>query len=250
MRFVGFSGGANFLDALPIDPQASLSGEWLDPGGLVTDVLPLDTSAPCIRRGPGQIIEQSKDSLVLLGPEVHGTRYPSEKRVLPKAKRARGAVCGHDNTAMHKNPARSALRKHLAAFPFTLRCGSIAKTAKLSLLPGLEFLAPLVTRSPEYYWMIAIPPSVTARSVLLGSGTVHAVIENRDGLWTRTIAAPPPANSPSARDMPWLCLLDDETRSYGVALQTSAAQVTLGAPLVFAEEWAFEKSGAKPAGSE
>lgn len=240
VQFAGFPGGPNFVDPLRVEDAARTGMEWVDPGGMVTDVFPAAEHDAALRRGPASVEFQDGRSAVLLGPasEKLGIRLKKEIRLAGDEPKARYIVT---LLAPSQDEQRWALR-NTARVP--LRSTIRIDKDKNEIVPmaGLDKLTPAVVRSMQY-WLIPIPPTSPMSNVVLGSPVRSFAIENRSGVWTRTMVAPTREESAADAPTPFFCVLDDATRSYGAALQSARQAVTLGDPLVFIEDWQFERRG-------
>jgi hypothetical protein len=237
LRFVGFPGGLNFLEALPLSEKALEQKDWLDPGGLVSDLLPMKERDAALRRGPASVLEHSKTRIVLLGPlsEATGLRLKKELHLYPEAARLRYTVTVLSN---RRAPQEVALR-NTVRLPAKSTIRTAREAMRLEALAGMETLAPVVVTSNRY-WLIPIPPAGRAKGAVIG-GTVGAMsIQNPSGLWKRSAKVDLKEDLQWPAGGPFLCVLDDPSRSYGVALQSPLWKVSTSAPLVFVEEWDFE----------
>ncbi len=236
--FVGFSGGVNFLDPMVLDRETIEGKGWADPGGLITDVWPAKERDPALRRGPATIESQTRLALVLLGPvsETLGVRMKKELRLDPAAPKA---TCTLSLLSNSQTPRQLGLRS-MARLPLrsTVR---LPHGVELRPLTGAAWDA-LPAALQEECWTIPVPPTHRVSKTLLGADSDACTVENRSGAWTRTRRDRAPGGSESDGNPPFLCVLDDDTRSYGAALQCAPRNVSLGEPLVFAEEWTFERA--------
>jgi len=241
VQFAGFPGGPNFVDPLRVEEADRAGAGWVDPGGLLTDVLPAPERDAALRRGPASVELQDSHSVVLLGPpsEKFGIRLKKEIRLAGDEPKARYTVT---LLASAQDAQRYALRNTMRV---PLRNTIRIDKDKNEIVPlaGLDKLAPAVVRSMQY-WLIPIPPTSPMSKVVLGARVRSFSIENRSGVWTRTMAESTPEPSGADASTPFFCVLDDTTRSYGAALQSAPQDVSLGAPLVVAEEWQFERRSA------
>ena len=71
------------------------------------------------------------------------------------------------------------------------------------------------------------------------------VVEHKNGwgVWTRRILTMPAGEKEAPHGCTFLCLLDDDTRSYAASLQGARADVDVTHPAVFEEEWSLKKRG-------
>ncbi len=109
-------------------------------------------------------------------------------------------------------------------------------------LAGTGTLRPYVVQSVRY-WLMPVPPTGRATEVLLGAFTPAVQTEREAGLWTRRVMLMPRSAERVPQQSTFLCLLDTPTHSYGAALQSPWQKVAPGEPLVFTEEWTFDRRG-------
>lgn len=239
-RFIGFPGGQNFVEPLHVSDLELAGKSWLDPGGLVTDILPAPERDAAVRRGPAEVLAQDAYTLIMLSPvsptsniqvkkELQLTRDKAEARyrvsvMTPSSKKWPYYV---RNTV--RIPMRSTLR---------LEKGDDI----LRPLSGTKLLAPWVVKSMEY-WSVPIPPTQHAKQVVLGGFLDMMRLEGRDGVWERRIVGMPPSGRDVESGSTFVCVLDDETRGYGAAFQGAKEDLDPGSPMVFTEEWIFERRG-------
>jgi hypothetical protein len=239
IRFVGAPGGRNFLEPLFVEENTRRSGDWADPGGLVTDVLGLEERDAALRRGPAVVADQSAVHVLLIGPESRttGLRLKKEITLAPDTAAARLTCSLLSN---RPEAQRLALRNMVRVAPgATIRLPR--RAGDLRSLSGAPATAPLVVKS-MLYWLMPVPPTSPVRETLLGSESASVELQSENGVWTRRSAA---MASPEAfpKGQQSLALLDDATKSYGLALQSPEQEVSLAHPLVWTEEWTFDARG-------
>ncbi|MCL4693037.1 MAG: hypothetical protein KJ060_11075, partial [Candidatus Hydrogenedentes bacterium] len=166
VRFVGVPGGANFVAPLPVDETVRESEDWVDPGGLQTDVLPYTARDAASRRGPAEIVEQREDYIALLGPpsEHTGMRIKKEIQLLGREPKARFRVtamrvAGESGDTAIRNTVR--LSKGT-----TIRL--LRDEGDVRVLAGADAITPAVVKSRKY-WLIPVPPTSPMDGVILGA---------------------------------------------------------------------------------
>jgi hypothetical protein len=235
--YVGIPGEANFLSPLPVDAAARDPAAWVDAGGLQTDLLPLTRQDAAVRRGPAKVIEQRKDYVALLGPPsaISGMQVKKEVQLLGTSPRARFRVsvlrvgAGEDAVSI-RNTAR-------VGPGVTLRLDRSEGAPRM--LAGSETLEPYFVKSRKY-WIIPVPSTSPARGVIAGALVSTVSVVNRSSVWRRHLAAAPRPGDVLPKDCSVLCLLDDPTQTYGVAMQGPTASVRSGAITALEEDWEVE----------
>ncbi len=226
---------ANFVMPLPVSGDAAQAAEWLDPGGLVTDVLPSGEQDAALRRGPAAVVEREEGRLVLEGPvaAVSGLRLRKEIILGPRgdpSARFRVTVFATRSEAQRvyvrntvRLPGRSTLR-------VARRDGTIRPLA------GAESIYPAVVKSLDY-WLIPVPPTAAMKGVVLGALSSGLHETRGRAVWVRRVALPLADASAYDHGVNVLCLLDTPSGTFGAALQGCWAEVSVSCPLVFEEEW-------------
>jgi len=240
IRFVGFRDAANFVAPLPVDAAALEGSGWVDAGGLQTDLIPYTGKDAATRRGPAEVVEYRSDYIAMMGPvsEALGVRVKKEIQLQERTPRARFRVTVQRAGA---EPGRYAIRNTVRLnTDCTLR--TERTDGEIKALAGVESIFPSVVKSRRY-WLIPIPPTSETHSAILGAMAPRVITVNDSGTWTRKLLSPPtdPSAVPSGSTL--LCLLDDATKSYAVALQGAALELAPGAIATLEEEWDFEKRG-------
>lgn len=239
IRFVGFSHGANFVAPLEIADTVP-AGDWVDAGGLSTDLIPYAGKDAAIRRGPAEVLEHRPDYLSMLGPasESTGIRLKKEIQLDKAAARARFRVTAQCVAA---ESVRYAIRNTARLAP---RCTvRVERTdGDIRILAGADTIFPAVVKSRRF-WLMPVPPTSELRGVVLGSVAPAASIATDAGAWLRRIVDPPTDTGTAPNDSLFLCVLDDTTQSYGAALQGGVAELKPGELMTLEEEWVFDKRG-------
>lgn len=240
VRFVGFSGGPNFVQPLTVGEAAAVGSDWVDAGGMHTDLIPFAQKDAAVRRGPAEVIERRPDYVAMLGPasEQTGMRIKKEVQLLGKSARARFRV-----TALRvgEGAARFALR-NTVRLPEKSTIRIERTDGDVKAVGGTESTGATVVRSRRY-WIIPVPPTQDTKGVVLGAFVPRVITVNDSGSWTRRLVSMPksPEETPNAHTL--LCVLDDPSRSYGVSLQGAAAEVKKGETISLEEEWVFDARG-------
>jgi hypothetical protein len=153
---------------------------------------------------------------------------------------------GRKGRAIYKVAALSAATesrafsmRHTVRVPAHIQLRIPRESGEIRVLSGEEPPQPQVVKSARF-WLIPIPPTAHTANTVLGAFVPEVQLDGRDGVWKRRITNMPPDKADVPRESTFLCLLDDDTRSYGAALQTARREVNLASPLVFTEEWIFE----------
>lgn len=240
VRFVGLPGGSNYLEPLFVSHEDKKGPGWVDPGGLVTDLIPLQGHDASLRRGPGEIVEQRKDYVAALGPlsGETGLRVKKEIALDPIEAKARFTVTV---TVAGPKPAAFSIRNTArVARGSTLRVEKADGTIRA--LAGTTNIFPAVVNS-NLFWLVPVPPTAPMKNVVLGAFVPRIVHVGNQGIWRRRIVSAPEQAKLAPNESTFLCLLDDTTRSYGAALQGAVAPIEPCCPLVFEEEWTISKRG-------
>ncbi|MBX7254952.1 MAG: hypothetical protein K1Y02_01230 [Candidatus Hydrogenedentes bacterium] len=242
VRFVGVPGGENAIAPLPIPKESEREHDWVDAGGLQTDLLPFTGLDPAIRRGPGKVLEVRSDYFAVLGPvsSVSGMQVKKEVQLVGREGKARFRV-----TAFRAGPEPGPCAIRNTA---RLQAGSSVrlerKEGEVRMLSGGAQLVPFVVRSLKY-WLIPVPPTARAEKVVLGAFASGCATENKSGFWTRKLSDKPSKPEGVSNGCTFLCLLDDATKTYGVALQSETKTLATGASMSLEEEWKVERRGRK-----
>jgi len=233
--------GTDFVEALPRSPDAVRSGAWMDPGGLVTDVLPVGEGDAALRRGPARVVEQRSNHLTLEGPVSRSTGLTLTKEITlapPGEPTARFRVTVTSTlSATQRLYVRNAARVPIRS---TLRMAKRDDTIRP--LAGTDSIYPAVVKSRDY-WLVPVPPTATMKGVVLGALMPDLREERAYVTWVRRPVPTPGTAIDYDHGSNVVCLLDSKTRTFGAVLQSALADVDASTPLVFEEEWHFEKRG-------
>ncbi|MCC6488226.1 MAG: hypothetical protein IT364_12070 [Candidatus Hydrogenedentes bacterium] len=240
IRDVGFPGKPGFMDSLSVAQDIREGTGWADAGGLQTDLLPYTGKDAALRRGPAEVLEQRGDYVAMLGPssEQTGIRLKKEVQLIGREARARFRVtairvAGAPQAVALRNTVRVPLRS-------TIRVPREDVTVKA--LAGTKSIAPAVVKSRKY-WIIPVPPTAELKGVILGAFTGEVVLLNQSGSWTRRLVSMPQGPDITPNESSFLCLLDDESRTYGASLQGESRELKTEEMLVLEEEWIFDRRG-------
>lgn len=238
VSFIGFPGGVNFVEPQHVDEGARQGKGWLDPGGLTTDLVPLEGQDAALRRGPGEVIERDAAHVVVLGAESEalGVRLKKELRLDGDAARAWYIV-----TALSTRAEGPSVCVRTGA---RLAAGATARIPKQggTFAPmHAEPKAPWAVVNSREYWLVPVPPTARVAGLVLGGVVAGVEVENRSGIWKRRFTQPPTDPARLWNGVTVLCVLDDKTRSYGLSLQGAQAPLTAATPLQLTEEWTFEE---------
>lgn len=240
VRFLGFSGGRNFLEPLHVSEEERAGKDWLDPGGLVTDLIPGISRDAALRRGPAEVVSQDRLSVVMLGPESPESRLRMRKEI-----------------RLSEHLPELTYRVTVLTDGETSSTGALRNTVRLPQGTTLRIRKEMGTLRPlteggnvthavvqsNLYWLIPVPPTAPIETLLLGAYVPEVTIENADGLWTRRLTGMPDDPGRVPLQSTFLAILDDPTRSYGAALQGWSAEIRSNAPLTLSEEWILKKRG-------
>ncbi len=245
VRFVGVPGGRNFLEPVHLTP-AELDGRgWIEPGGLITDVLPIQPEDAVLRRGPADLIERRDDYVLLLGPEHPESHWRVKKEVqlvrdaaaltykvtvLTSLKDERDLRIR--NTA--RNAWSGALIAPVDAGPMKLVRGRFEGVEKILKYPEDSYVFPLHSKNRRSRAVLASPAS-------------ELTMNTEFGVWTRRLEIQSSLEEPEAENrMGMMALLDDDTHIYESALEGAQSGVNVGAPLVVIEHWTIGPPAGMP----
>jgi len=240
VRFIGMPGGTNFLEPLFVNETGRRGKDWLDPGGLVTDLIPCEARDAALRRGPAEVVVHDGQSLVLIGPPSEQMPLRLKKEIRLMGTEAR-VVFRVTVLSTSPEPLPLALR-NTARLPHGVTLHVNKSDATIRSLADTDSIFPAVVKSSRY-WLIPVPPAGPVDHVLLGAFVPELACQGNGGTWIRRIENMPADGQTVPQESTFLCILDNETRSYGAALQCARVPVDAGRPLVFTEEWTFEKRG-------
>jgi len=240
IRFIGAPGGENFVEPIYVDPSLVEGREWVDPGGLYTDLVGADVGQDgALRRGPAEIIEHKENYIALLGPPSPKLKVRIKKEIRLDPKEAR-AYFYASAIGLSKTPVEGVLR-NTARVPQGTTLRVLRADDTIRTLAGRITPSPAVTPSMKY-WLIPVPPTTRMDKMVLGAFV--STVEHRapSGLqWTRHLVTMPDTRDEVPHEATFLCLLDSTTRTYGASLQSQKTVVTQAQPAFIAEEWTLER---------
>lgn len=165
IRFVGFPGGANFVEPQFLADAARDGSAWLDPGGLTTDLVPMEAHDAALRRGPAEVLVQEPTRVVLLGaesPEL-GLRLKKEIRLDPSEARAYYIVTALSSRA---DGPMVAIR-NTARLPLRTTVRIPRKGTTFAPNPATEKSPWALVKSVDF-WLVPIPPTSKVEALVLG----------------------------------------------------------------------------------
>lgn len=241
IRYLGEPGGPNFVDPLYLTPRQRNEPGLVQPGGIMTDVLPVREADAVLRRGPASVVVQRPDYLLLMGPRSEASDLQVKKEY-----------------RLHGDAAQITYRVSVLSSRKAERSLSLRVTAQipwgttLVLPPRPEGGLQLVRGAFPAFTTFIEAPDPDYR-ILLGrrQGRAHAVLEtvggrtaleNRFGTWTRS-GTMRSAGDPSTSPVRVVALVDDASLTCQVALESTQTGVNVGAPLVYEEEWILHRGG-------
>lgn len=240
IRFLGFPGGKNFVEPHFVEDRDRKGTGWLDPGGVTTDLIPLEEEDAALRRGQAEVIESSDRHVVLLGAESPdlGIRIKKEIRLDDASPKAYFIV-----TALSNRAAGPALAvRNNARIPVRSTVRVPKRAGKFSWLQD-EAKAPWAIVNSKDYYLVPVPPTSPVKGLVLGGFAAEAQVENASGTWSRRLTLPPTDPARVWNGVTAMCVLDDGSHSYGLSLQGAQAPLTAATPLQLTEEWTFERRG-------
>lgn len=240
VRYVGPPGGPNFVTPLFVDKALRSEKKWVDAGGLYSDLLHDDHREAALRGGPATVIERRDDYVALLGPvTAAGVRLKKEIRLARTGARAWYKVTA---LAVSETPSQVAIRNTVRV-PLGTTLRTVAEDDTLGAIAGLAGLAALepVLAAPKPFWRISVPPKAPLDGVVLGAMITEIAHDVPWGTWFRRVAGPLDEEGDFLQDASFLCLLDDGAQRFCSVLQGPLQRLAPSSPVVFEEEWRFEK---------
>ena len=229
--------GAHWVGVTALSQQERAGKDWVDPGGITTDIIPFVQDA-AVRRGPGTVVSHEDLSLVMEGPvsEELGLRLRKEVRLASAS-----PVVTYTVTAVStvETPRKLALRNTARLVPrVTLRIdkrdGSLRALGE-DQKPGLAVVNSL------RWWMVPIPPTGEVKQLVLGAYVPKVTLRRGREEWGRRLL-PLPADKTAVPNLSTLvCVLDTATESYGAAFQGATQTLTRETPVTLVEEWTLKQ---------
>lgn len=207
---------------------------WVDPGGITTDVLPFVEDAP-VRRGPALVTDQSALSLTMEGPmsDKLGLWLRKEVRLAPDSPEVSFTVTA---LSVKEEPQPVALRNTARLGPPRLSLRIMKSLGSVHPLSGQEKPGVTVVNSMKY-WMIPIPPTGKVKQMVLGGFFPEFTLRRGREEWTRRLVSMPADAKQVEQECNFLCVLDTDTASYGVAFQGETGKLSKDAPVSLVETW-------------
>lgn len=233
--FVGEPGGPNFLEVLP--PPAEDSEGRADGGGLETHLVPFDEADRALRWGPGEIVAQSDERVMLVGRRsaVSGLLIRKTITLYPGSAKASYRVSVEPDSP--EGP-RVAVRNLARLAPGVSIL--IDKTdGVLQQLTGLEDGDTTIAEAGRY-WSIGAPPPEPQDEVLLGSFSRKVLIRRDALVWVRRLLDMPRNEFDTPYGCTFLAVLDTPTATYAAALQSATRSLRASRSLVFREIWELD----------
>ena len=240
VRFLGWPGGANFVDTVYLTERERNLPGLIMPGGIMTDVLPVGEKNAILRRGPATVVEEREDYVLLLGPEnpVNGLQVKKEYM-------------------LHRGESRLTYKLSVLSSTRRQRALSVRVTAQVPWESVLEVpkneMEPvrLVCGAyPGFSAMLEQTDSPYRISLAARSGREGAVLRmpvaqlnvvTPFGVWSRA-ARLYSAGEGDDTPVELFALIDDRSAMCQVALEGRQEGVNVGAPLVLVESWVLKRS--------
>lgn len=236
VRFIGLPGGNNFLEPAHLTATQLAGTGWLDPGGLVTDVLPVRTEDAMLRRGPAEVVEQRDDYLLLLGPEHPESHW----RVKKEVQLARdSAELTYKVTVLSSLKEERDIRvRTTARLDWSGALVIPVEPGRMSLVRGaFEDVSDLLEFPEEIYTVPLRSRKLRTRAVL-SSASPEVTMTTDFGVWKRRLEIRSALPDPEAENrIRMLALLDDPSHTYEAALEGAQSGTNVGSPLVVVEHW-------------
>lgn len=238
IRFVGFPGGRNFLQAFHVRDALRDSGGLAHPGGLETRLTPHDRPDAALLRGPAEVIEQTQHSVAMLGPvsEALDLRLKKEVWIHPRQAQAWLTV----TVLARRDEGRSWALSNVAHLPPSCALRLDRADGTLEVLEGAEDLAAAAALT-ERYATISIPPVEPLGRIVLGAFASKVAHVTAEGVWVRHIEDAPRSPRLLPDGVSFVALLDSGDGHYTAALRGPLSATAPAQPLVFRERWALQK---------
>lgn len=236
IRFVGLSGGDNFLELVYVSELERQGSGWVACGGLVTDVVPLEAPSPLLRRGPAEVVYLSERSVLLVGPEdpALGLRLEKEIALEKDAPRVRYTV----RVLTTRPESRQVAVRNIARIPIGSKiqfCQADQKAFTLTGIASLEAVAEL----SGIDWVVSMPPKgLAGEGAITAPGTETSLTVN-GVTWHRQFAPASETDIPSVVQG----VFDVAHYAYQHAVQSQAGTLEMGTPFAFTELWFFDRAG-------
>lgn len=239
VRFAGFPGGKNFLEPVHLTESEIAGPNWVDPGGLTTDLLPARENSALLRRGPAEVVVQEERYVLLLGPEHPDSNWRVKKEYFLEKDTPEGRY-KVTVTSARKTERRVGIR--IAAQ--VVRAGQWEISGDFGV-PGLMLgqypdLASVTGADTPGYIVPLAGGRDRRRAVLAVPGAPEVTQQTPFGTWSRRLELASDTAGEGGPASPRLVLLlDDATHVYQAGLEAMQSGVNVGAPLVIVEHWVF-----------
>ena len=238
IRCVALQTGKNWLDALHLSDTERSSVDKVEASGFSTSLILKADQRVVPFRGPAQVLQASRLSVVLLTPESPDRPLKLQQEI---RLRHNSSLLRYTVTALNPGaePVTAALRNTARlSFNVTIRCNR--SDGILRPLSGADSIYPVVSKVLEY-WHIAIPPSRgMVGEASFGGFIPEITIHRGDALWQRRILTMPESAEDCPEQCSFICHLDNLRHVYSASLQSKFAAVSVAEPLVFTEEWRLD----------
>lgn len=236
VRFIGLPGGNNFLEPAHLTATQLAGTGWLDPGGLVTDVLPVRTEDAVLRRGPAEVVEQRDDYVLLLGPEHPESHW----RVKKEVQLARdSAELTYKVTVLSSLKEERDIRiRTTARLDWSGALVIPVEPGRMSLVRGAFEEVLELLEFPEESYTVPLRSRQLRTRAVLSSASPEVTMTTDFGVWKRRLEIRSALPDPEAENrIRMLALLDDPSHTYEAALEGAQSGTNVGSPLVVVEHW-------------
>lgn len=246
VRYLGRPGGTNFVDTLYLTERQRSTPGLVTPGGIMTDVLPVDPQCDVLRRGPAIVVEQRPDYILLLGPECTSSQLRVKKEYF-----------------LHRDTSDVTFRLSVLSTRKEEQTVSIRVTAQVPWVGALNFDAPegerprllrgaypgypRVLESTDGRYTIPLGRRRAREQVVLEVAGDDMEIVTPGGTWIRR-ATMLSAGADDRTTIRRTILIDDGSQVCQIALEGRQTGVNVGVPLVFSEMWTLQYPEVRVAG--
>jgi len=236
VRFVGVPGGRNFLEPVHLTPTELDGRGWIEPGGLVTDVLPTRPEDVVLRRGPAELIEREDDYVLLLGPEQPESHWRVKKEV--QLARDTAALTYKVTVLSSLKEERDVRIRNTARIAWSGALLAPVDGGPMKLVRGRFEGVDKILKYPEDSYVLPLRAKTRRSRAVLASPASELTMNTEFGVWTRRLEIQSALEEPESENrMGMMALLDDDTHIYESALEGAQSGVNVGAPLVVIEHW-------------
>lgn len=250
VRFIGLPGGHNFLEPVHLTATEIAGSGWLDPGGLVTDVLPVRSENAVLRRGPAEVVERRDDYVLLLGPEHPESRWRVKKEI--QLARDAGELTYKVTVLSSLKDERDIRIRTTARLNGNGALTVPVAPGRMSLVRGAYEEVLNLLEFPDESYAIPLRSRKLRSRAVLSSPSPEVTMTTEFGVWKRRLeirsALPEPETKNRIR---MLALFDDPTHTYEAALEGAQSGANVGSPLVVVEHWSVSSvAGGEPIARE